>query len=130
MKLFQYIASIFKPRLSKSKTDNNEDNIAADIKFLLDKDNNPYVKISISDTSLESADKFAALLYDINKGLYLESMVQVLIEMGGQDININKYVKRIFKEWYTIEDKVKSSSSSSEPYVKPTDFFKALKNGT
>jgi hypothetical protein len=57
-------------------------------------------------------------------------MVQVLIEMGGQDININKYVKRIFKEWYTIEDKVKSSSSSSEPYVKPTDFFKALKNGT
>ena len=97
MKLFQYIASIFKPRLSKSKTDNNEDNIAADIKFLLDKDNNPYVKISISDTSLESADKFAALLYDINKGLYLESMVQVLIEMGGQDININKYVKRIFK---------------------------------
>ena len=49
--------------------------------------------------------------------------------MAGQDIEINKFVKGLFSEWSTIEYNRKFHNVS-EPLIKPTDFFKALKNGT
>ena len=129
MNLYTKIKELFCAKTESSDTLAQTDNDKAQIKFILDENDNPYVKITIADTSPEVAKKIAGIIWDINSGKYAESIIQILIEMAGQDIEINKFVKRLFSEWSTIEYSRKSQSTS-EPLIKPTDFFKALKNGT
>lgn len=129
MNLYTKIKQLFSPKKESDSTLAQTDNDKAQIKFILDETNNPYVKIVIADTSPETAIKIAGIIWDINSGKYAESIIQILIEMAGQDIEINKFVKRLFSEWSTIEYSRKPQNVS-EPFIKPTDFFKALKNGT
>lgn len=99
------------------------------IQFLLDENQDAHVKVIIADTSQNSAEYFADMLYGINNGQYLENILQVLIGMGKQDEAISDFVRGVVYNLSVI-DKLSQDETSLEPQVKPTDFFQGLKNGT
>lgn len=110
---------------SEQKTDDNQ---LTAIHLILDKDNEPYIKITVVDTSDDAADVFALMLTGIHHGKYLDAVLKVLVEIGSQDKQINNFVKRVFNQWSSLENKHEQDLLS--PQVKPTEFFKGSKYGT
>lgn len=116
----------------KSKQ-NNEDPIDNKIVFCLnpEKNNEPFIKIIISDTSKESCYKFGEMLFAINSGLYHTSIAQLLMNMGKEDKEIKNFVETSIMHWADLikdsEDKnIKNSKwkNKDKPLIMPMDFNK------
>lgn len=98
------------------------------VQFYLDSNLEPNIKVFVSDTSKESAYAFADMLCDINRGKYIDSILQTLLSMGAEDREINQFVKNVLSFWSNIEKK--TEINKLEPQVKPTEFFRVSKHGT
>lgn len=94
------------------------------ILFELDKDGDiPNVKLKIMDTSDASSEKFAEMLYNINKGIYNQSILDLLLDVGAQDSTINNYINSTIVWWKIFNAQSGNlTTKKHHPIVKPTDF--------
>lgn len=122
----------------KSETNNNQQQGGNAITFFIDleHDSEPNVKISITDTTDEACKKFSELLFDLNSGEYHKSILDLLLNIGKQDEQIQKFVETGILYWsYLLHaknteykyHKTNSSWKEYKPLIMPTDFNKNAK---
>lgn len=121
------------------KTDTKESSAIGgnSITFFIDleKDSEPNVKISITDTTEQGCKKFSELLFDLNSGEYHKSILDLLINMGKQDDQIQKFVETSVLYWSYLlhakntEYKYNKTNfwKENKPLIMPTDFNKNAK---
>lgn len=106
------------------------------ITFLIDEESGePYIKMSLKDLSDTAAKNYGEMLYDINAGLYNESILKILVDFSKEDEKINKFVKDVIMYWYSsltlkgsyIDDKNTEKPWLKRPQISPIDFNKNAK---
>jgi len=90
--------------------------------------NQSYAKIYIVDTDPESIDSLAEMLFGINSGEYMTSLLNILIDISKQDPKIKHYVKEVMVAWQDLVDDNTSYGDTTEPYIKPTAFSNGIKH--
>lgn len=90
------------------------------ILFLIDDKNEPFIKMSISDTSSQGAVAFSDLIHNLCSGNYTESILKVLLDMRYQDEHIHSCVKNIVLELMKL--KKLTNDTEDAPQIKPTQF--------
>lgn len=126
--------NIFTKLLSlKSNNITNIDNTLLEgnyIVFSLDpkSNNEPHIKIRIDDTSHATCYKFAEMLYDLNSGLYHESIIKLMSQMGQQDSEIKIFIETAMLYWtYLLNKQQNKEQPTDKPMIMPTDFNKYAK---
>ena len=103
--------------------------------FLLDSktNNQPYVKMNIIDTSDEQCSRYAEMLFNINAGMYHQSILDLMVNMGQTDATIKKFIHNVLLIWakkmkdsdtYTTANSQFPKWNNNKPQVLPTDFNK------
>ena len=106
--------------------ENNDDN---SLSFIVSQ-TDPFIKITgTSDTDVVN---FASMLYELHNGSYLNSVINLLLDMGKKDKNIALFTKKVLLEWGNLHKSnllaSASTNDNNEPIVKPTHFYKLSKN--
>jgi hypothetical protein len=111
---------------SNKKIENNDEFIPKHntVTFWIGEDGLPYSKVYIIDTSPESAQYFADMLFSINTGQYINYILSILVELSSKDKDVNNYVRKVIDSWKNITDNNEDTNSKQEPYIKPTTFNK------
>lgn len=119
----------------KQKPDTAQSASGNSISFFidLDKDSEPNVKIVVTDTSEEACKRFSELLFDLNSGEYYKSMLELLLTIGKQDSEIQKFTENTMlclNYLFQIKNKGYKKSKiqlNSKPLIMPTDFNRNAK---
>lgn len=117
---------IKKPTENSSDDDNNK----LIISLNPDHNNEPFIKIIISDTTDSCSKKFGEMLFNINSGLYYKSIVDLLTNMSKEDAEIKKFVELSMIYWASlVKDEARISGNlkwenQDKPLIQPMDFNK------
>ena len=113
---------------SLEETKNKIDNTNA-VTFILDNNNEPYIHVSITDLNYDKATHFAKMLFEMNSGAYVTSIIDILMELSKQDDSIKIFIAKVIAAWSLYGDLNKQGQlSEGEPVINPTDFMKGLRN--
>jgi len=109
---------------------NNVTETGNSLSIMIDNNNEPYVKISITNTSTDAAICFSDTINDLVNGLYTESIFQTLKNLSNQDEAIHHFYNIFMTRSLIIQGskKLTLASKDSEPQVRPTSFFRMTKN--
>lgn len=96
----------------------------------------PMLKIVVVDTSENEAKRFANMLYDLHQGDHINTIIRILADMAQNDTTIRSFVGLVLVEWSakyknnTIPRNVQNYQANidNEPAIKPTHFFKFMRN--
>ena len=121
MKLLSRIKNLFHKEPKQEQPDTSVPDDCSYILFLINKDNDPYVKVVIGDTSPEAAKSMSDLIHNLCTGNYTESILKVLLDMRHQDRAIYNCVHNIILQ--IMKRGNTSLETSDSPQVKPTQFF-------
>jgi hypothetical protein len=101
--------------------------------FYIDNNNyEPNIKTNIVNLSDRSCEKYAQMLFNLNSGLYKQSIFDLLTSLSKQDININAFMENVILNWmYMVRDnediKENKEWNDNKPIVSPTSFSKYAK---
>lgn len=99
------------------------------ITFILDENNEPYIHISVTNLDDNKAVFFARMLFEINTGIYAESILDILQKLAQQDDSIKLFVSKVVASWGLYNElQNNNTNQQTEPMVKPTDFVKGLRD--
>jgi hypothetical protein len=100
------------------------------ITILVGANNEPHIHVAVTDLDDEKAIYFARLLFDLNGGKYSSSIVNILTQLSKEDDSIRSFVSKTMSHWslYIELDKEKHLFNLEDPIIKPTNFFKGLRN--
>lgn len=91
--------------------------------FSVDTDNNNDFKLEINHYSKEAAEKFGVLLFLINEGYYVQSILDSLSSLSKENEEKSQFVQQAIYNWSShIKASDGYSSTNDEPIVKPTQF--------
>lgn len=130
--MLSILKNIFGRKKSQQKsvaTNSLQDHNA--ITFLVDKDNNMYIYVSAIELSDTDAKNFANMLHGICGGQYTQDILNILLNLGKEDVHIDQFVNRIVDHWVVscaLSPESNPKLSDSEPLIKPTIFFKNFMN--
>jgi len=125
-----------------SKSNKRNKSLSTDTKSLLEtnyilitfdpKDNEPYIKLNLSDLSDHARDQYALTLFNLNTGRYHQSFLDLLLDMSHQDLTINRFIQTLIIRWSNLvknspQDLQTSTIDSNQPIVSPMDFNKHAK---
>jgi hypothetical protein len=116
-----------KNRFTRSNQKKDQNNYST-IQFLLDKENNSYVKIIFYDISDNTAKSFAEMLYDIMNGNHADQLFSLLSKMGQENEDMKYFIGQIFRHLSFMESE--KNKKLLDPQVKPTDFLRSIKHET
>ncbi len=119
--------NFFKSLLSK-KDDQNTSPKNNCIEFLV-YNNEPNIRLSITEMSDSDARVFAQMICDIVHGQHEPDIINLLLDLSSKDEDIQKFITKILL-YYSIlktEHIIKNDQNySNDPVVKPTDFNKRV----
>lgn len=109
-----------------SRVDGNKPKTSDDnsISFFLDKEGNIKIKLLFESNSDESAKNMAQFLYELNTGLLSQSIIDLMLELGKENINYRLFVKDTIMLWLQYISTDSSASSDNNPLIKPSEFSK------
>jgi hypothetical protein len=129
--MIEFFKNIFRSHntsLSHEAKEQTSENTNA-LTILLGDDNEPYIHVAITDVDDDKAILFAKMLYELNTGKYITSIVNILNELSSRDDKIKTFVHKLIINWRLHEQLDKEQSVIyDEPLVRPSDFFKGLKH--
>lgn len=123
MNIYQKIKSYFYSENQSQNLPNNYIMLSLD-----DHNNDPHIKVVISDLSDLSCEKYAEMIFDLNKGLYYQSIIDLLLRMSKEDKDIGKYIESLIIYLGILTQKHSLSTSKfdnkNSPMIMPTEFNK------
>lgn len=108
-------------RVDANKPKASDDN---SISFILDKEGNIKIKLLFESNSNESAQNMARFLYELNNGLLSQSIIDLMLELGKENINYRLFVKDTIMLWLQYISTDTNISSDDNPVIKPSEFSK------
>lgn len=118
----QIINRIFNKPIKNSEPEPNK------IEFLVDSNNNPYIKISILNTDSSDAKNFADLIFNIVGGSYVDSIIKTMLDLSKEDDTIKTFVTQTLIQYSLLNSQylsnVLNSTTTNSPIVKPSEFIK------
>jgi hypothetical protein len=121
--MLAFIKNIFSEFKKKDKDKISEDNALT----ILVNSKEPYIHIIIKNTNDDQVKHFAKALYELNSGLYVSFMVNILTKLSYRDKDISDFVSKVMSEWsFLIE--YNQNKNNKEPLIKPTKFIGGIKN--
>lgn len=112
--------SKLKNLIIRNQSDNTDLNRFNTITIALEPNQEPYIYMTISNTSLEDAKALAQTLVDLNNGYYAEYMIKILMSIAEKNNQNALFISQTIRMW----SEYIQSSKSVEPLIKPTEFFK------
>lgn len=101
--------------------------------FYIDKNTKePIIKTNIYDVSDEACQKYTQMLFNLNSGLYQESIFNLLSAISKQDEDVEAFIKNVILNWMYISKDAQLSYEEKEwannkPIISPTNFGKYAK---
>jgi hypothetical protein len=125
-KLFDFL------RINKIKKQPKED-IPNSITFTLEKNKeNPTIKINLFNLSEDDCKNYAAMIFNMNFGLYENTIFNILNDISKQDEEVEAFTKNatmyyVFKVKDLEKKILKENPLSYKPIISPTEFQKYAK---
>lgn len=100
------------------------------VSFYIDKNTKePTIRTNIYDTSDEACQKYAEMLFNLNSGLYQQSIFDLLSGMSKQDEEIAAFITNVILNWMYISKDAELSYeqkqwNNNKPIISPTNFGK------
>lgn len=106
-----------------------------EISFLFDENKIPHIKIYIEKYEEADAKEFGTLLFSLNRGYLMTSILEILISLSKEDGKVNTFVQQVVSHWVGLDNIYKNRGEDilkddDEPSVRPTEFLERFKNGS
>lgn len=87
------------------------------------------IKININNHSPEASTQFGEMLFLLNEGCYIQSILDIFDEMAKTDTGSAKFIQPIISQWSTrvLELENNQIDLSQKPIISPTYFYKSAK---
>lgn len=116
--LYSLIKDMFFTKSKKIDTSNS-------IIFSIDENGKVHLDISINQTSDYHSEKFGYLLYLINEGFYLQSMIDAVVGLSDSKPEYTKFLECTIKSWNSHASKKDTHPINiNNPIVSPSKFGK------
>lgn len=99
-------------------------NIKNEIIFTIDQDQVINLQLNFNHYTKESAEKLALLLFFMNEGYYVQSLLDSLFAFA-KDNNQHQFVQQTISAWSAhlkSADQYEDNNSNDNPIIKPTQF--------
>ena len=116
--------NLFKPKLKEEIQDTNS------ICFSIDKKGEISLKIDLRNTDELSAEKLATVLFYINEGYYVQSILDNLTELSIKNNTYLKFIQKTISLWSNkiIENDNIINNYQDKPIISPGEFNSTSKN--
>jgi hypothetical protein len=85
------------------------------------------ITIFIDDTSSKSSEHFGFLLYLINEGYYIQSILDTLFEMSQSYPDYSFFISKVIEEWSKkIKNDTEYKNEENKPIIGPSQFYNHL----
>ena len=87
------------------------------------------IKITVNNKSFESAKHFGEMLFLLNEGFYVQTILDVLNEIIKTEPAYATFIQSIINKWSTkvIEIEDVEEDLLNQPVISPTFFYKSAK---
>jgi hypothetical protein len=93
------------------------------IVFSLDQSHQSFVKIRVENLETIAADSLGHLLFLINSGGMNKSVLEVLTDLGSQDVSANQFIQKTLEFWkHYEENNLSTNYTFDEPVIRPSHF--------
>lgn len=88
------------------------------------------IKININDHSQEASIQFGEMLFSLNEGYYIQSILDIFAEMGDTDTRNINFIQPTISRWSTRVLEIENNQIDllQKPIISPTYFYKAQNN--
>lgn len=106
-----------------------------EISFLFDENKIPHIKIYFEKYEETDAKEFGTLLFSLNRGYLMTSILEILVSLAKENSTTNTFVQQVISHWVGLDNIYKNrddniaGDNNEEPVVKPTEFLERFKNG-
>lgn len=118
----------------KTQTQNHNSN---ELSFIFDDNKIPHIKIVIHNYDPIDAKEFGNILFMLNNGYLMSSILETLISLAKDNLEINNFIQQVVSHWTALDTAYKNQYSNTtayknddQPKVKPTEFLERFKNGS
>lgn len=87
----------------------------------------PTISVYLTDIDEKSCDKFAKLLFNLNKGYYEESMIEMMVKMSEKNPELITVLEQILIRWGMLMADKDTSKIATNPMIRPTTVFHGSK---
>lgn len=125
--MLKYLQSWFKPQKKITESNQPLENVLMITCGSNIKDNK--VKIYFNITSTEAAKQFGEMLFLLNEGYYVQSILDIFKEISSADENYAKFIQKVISNWSekVLELENHEDDLLNNPIVSPTYFYKSAK---
>lgn len=86
------------------------------------------IKFDINNFSNHDAKNFGLMLYYMNEGLYVETILDLLTQSTDKNTNYTNFIEKTISSWSTkVSESYKDDEDIADinsPIVSPSDFYK------
>ena len=121
--IYNFIKNLFENKKLSESTNKKENSIT----FFIDDDDKIKIRIFIDDTSSKSSEHFGFLLYLINEGYYIQSILDTLFEMSQSYPDYSFFISKVIEEWSKkIKNDTEYKNEENKPIIGPSQFYNHL----
>jgi len=121
--IYNFIKNLFVNKKLSEPTNRKENSIT----FFIDDDDKLKIRIFIDDTSPKSSEYFGFLLYLINEGYYVQSILDTLFEMSEAYPDYGVFISSVIQEWSKkIKDEPEYKGEQHKPIIGASQFYNHL----
>lgn len=121
------LSFLFSKKISQNTSDKEENRFVVNIK----KDGTVFLDFILPHIDDKDCENFALVLYLLNEGMYIQSILDSLSEIRQKDKESIAIVNKIISSWSKLVNQYGISEQVNiyeKPVVSPTQFYKGMKN--
>lgn len=128
--MISFLKSLFKKKHKKLDTNNILDGNSNYLVVFMDKNGEPNIYMNLGDRSESAPEKFGNIIFSLNEGHYVSSIIDILISISKTDKEALIFINKIITTW---SDQIKENSISIDkvfndnPIILPTQFSNHIK---
>jgi hypothetical protein len=116
----RFIKNLFR----KSDTTDEDKNMLI---FSIDKAGHINLDFVFANQSDLDAKNLAILLYELNRGIYVDSIIKIMVEISKNNISARSFINEVFSRWYVDIAKenlanLDTLTLNNDPIIKPSEF--------
>lgn len=118
--IIAYLKSFFYNKKTEPHFDNQ-------LMVRVDKDGRIFVNFDIQHFSQNDCDNFASMLYYMNEGFYVGTILDLLLHLGKQDSRYVDFMDKVVHKWsklLTEHNHMQVDIRYQKPIIAPSEFYK------
>lgn len=93
----------------------------------IDSSGSPTISVYLTDTDEKSCHNFARLLFNLNKGYYEESIIEMMLKMSEKNPELITVLEKILINWGMLMANRDTTKVATNPMIRPTTVFHGSK---